>query len=427
MVSADEYCRQINGLKEALPDYRYAINICRERYNFQRSMAAVIAAGQCNLLPPNRQSATIGTLLKDYPDSYVIHDADDTEVPDYHHVLDFRQLSASLSADRKLSPISPLIDDAQLAAVSFTSGSTGKSKPNNKTWGMLRLGNQINSENMLIGAPPGLQMLATVPPQHMYGLELSVLLPMGADVCVHSGQPLFAFDVQQALLQMPEPRCLVSTPQHLKVLLGSGLDFPRLERIFSATAPLDKALAGRIEQCFSTQLIEIYGCSEVGSIARRRTTTDENWTPFSAMHIQGVDDVASVKADHINEEYVLQDNVVVQPDGTFSLHGRLSDQINIAGKRGSLNQINHCLLAIPGVDDGVVFDPDVEPENDKPKRLAALVVAKDLDKQRLLAGLRENLDPVFLPRPIVFVDSLPRNETGKLSRPELLALFNEAR
>jgi len=55
---------------------------------------------------------------------------------------------------------------------------------------------------------------------------------------------------------------------------------------------------------------------------------------------------------------------------------------------------------------------------------AACVVAPELDAPRLLAALRERIDPVFLPRPLLFLESLPRNGTGKLPRTALHALFS---
>ncbi|PIQ13537.1 MAG: beta-hydroxyacyl-ACP dehydratase, partial [Hydrogenophilales bacterium CG18_big_fil_WC_8_21_14_2_50_58_12] len=54
---------------------------------------------------------------------------------------------------------------------------------------------------------------------------------------------------------------------------------------------------------------------------------------------------------------------------------------------------------------------------------AACVVAPGMAAAALLAALRERIDPVFLPRPLLFVDALPRNSTGKLPRTALQALF----
>ena len=55
--------------------------------------------------------------------------------------------------------------------------------------------------------------------------------------------------------------------------------------------------------------------------------------------------------------------------------------------------------------------------------VAALVVAPGLEEAAILAALRESIDPVFLPRPLKFVQALPRSETGKLPRAELLKLL----
>lgn len=102
--------------------------------------------------------------------------------------------------------------------------------------------------------------------------------------------------------------------------------------------------------------------------------------------------------------------------------------MNIAGKRTSLAYLNHQLNAIAQVVDGVFFMPDeaapahgdtgLEPVT----RLVALVVAPTLTAADLQRALRERIDPAFMPRPLVFVDALPRNETGKLPRDVLAAL-----
>ena len=57
------------------------------------------------------------------------------------------------------------------------------------------------------------------------------------------------------------------------------------------------------------------------------------------------------------------------------------------------------------------------------RRIAALVVAPDVDDASILRALRGRVDPVFLPRPLRRVAALPRNETGKLPRAELLRLL----
>ena len=56
-------------------------------------------------------------------------------------------------------------------------------------------------------------------------------------------------------------------------------------------------------------------------------------------------------------------------------------------------------------------------------RLCALVVAPGIERRQLLAALRERIDPVFLPRPLILVNALPRNATGKLTRDNLQAFY----
>jgi acyl-coenzyme A synthetase/AMP-(fatty) acid ligase len=82
--------------------------------------------------------------------------------------------------------------------------------------------------------------------------------------------------------------------------------------------------------------------------------------------------------------------------------------------------LNHLLNSIPGVVDGAFYMPD---EESHLTRLAACVVAPGMDAPALMSALREHLDPVFLPRPLLFVERLPRNSTGKLPHSALEALF----
>ena len=99
--------------------------------------------------------------------------------------------------------------------------------------------------------------------------------------------------------------------------------------------------------------------------------------------------------------------------------------VNIAGKRSSLGYLNHQLCAVPGVVDGAFVLPELPPDDAKGGilRLNAAVVAPGLDQTELVRALRERIDPAFMPRRVVFVDSLPRNATGKLPAAAMHALF----
>jgi hypothetical protein len=84
------------------------------------------------------------------------------------------------------------------------------------------------------------------------------------------------------------------------------------------------------------------------------------------------------------------------------------------------------LNAIPGVTDGAFFLCDGASGSTGVERLGAVVVAPALSAAALTEHLRRRIDPVFLPRPLIFVERLPRNATGKLPHRELQRLANPA-
>ena len=117
----------------------------------------------------------------------------------------------------------------------------------------------------------------------------------------------------------------------------------------------------------------------------------------------------------------LADLVELQPDGAFCLRGRNADLLEIAGKRASLGDLTRKLLDVPGVVDGVVVQLDADANG--VRRIAALAVAPTLAPDDILRVLRMQMDPVFLPRRLRCIASLPRNETGKLPRDVVLSLL----
>jgi len=88
--------------------------------------------------------------------------------------------------------------------------------------------------------------------------------------------------------------------------------------------------------------------------------------------------------------------------------------VNIAGKRTSLAHLNYHLNSIDGVRDGAFVMPDEQEAG--VTRLIAFVVAPGLTRADVMKALRSRIDAAFLPRPLMLVDALPRNETGKLPR-----------
>ena len=117
----------------------------------------------------------------------------------------------------------------------LTSGSTGDPVPHAKPWGLLAASARAEAarlaETMGRASLAGFTLVATVPPQHMYGFESSVLLALHGDAAFDAGRPFYPADVVAALAATPAPRGLVTTPFHLKALLDSGLAMPPVELI----------------------------------------------------------------------------------------------------------------------------------------------------------------------------------------------------
>jgi len=223
---------------------------------------------------------------------------------------------------------------------------------------------------------------------------------------------------------VPQPRLLVTTPFHLSTLLAAGLDLPPVDLLLSATAPLSTTLAAEAEARTGAPLLEIYGSTESGQLASRRTTDGPVWTLLPGVRLETEDDRTIACGNHVEGRVALSDLIELLPEHRFLLHGRHADLINIAGKRTSLAYLNHQLGAVPGVIDGTFFLPD-EAGPDGITRLTAFVVAPGLSARQVTVALRERIDAIFLPRPLVLVDELPRNSTGKLPRGELQALYAE--
>lgn len=414
-IDSRTFCCDVARIAGSLPEHSYVLNVCEDRYAFAVAFVASLLRGQTNLLPPARISAVCEEIAADFPDSYCLSD---NPLAD----LNIEQVSLALSDEASSPPARfPEIDRDHVAAIAFTSGSTGKARPNIKRWGSLETGARLAQRRFGLYRETRPTLLATVPPQHMYGLETSVLLPLVCGLPLHAGRPFFPDDVRTALAEMYQPRVLVTTPVHLRACAEAGLEWPLVELVISSTAPLSATLAARIEQIMRTRVFEIYGFSEAGSVASRRTLDGDHWLLYDGLSMSPVNGDLFVQGGHLPAAVPVHDVIECLENGGFRLLGRNSDMVNVAGKRASLGDLTQKLVAIEGVQDGAFIVP---PSSEGAvTRLAAVVVAPRLEERQILSALAKRIDPVFLPRPLRKVASLPRNETGKLRREALLALL----
>jgi acyl-coenzyme A synthetase/AMP-(fatty) acid ligase len=404
-IHVEEFLGEAEQLARALPDRPHVVNLCSDRYRFTVSLAAALLRGQVSLFPPNSTPDLLGRLGEVYSSVYCLSDGsvDSSQL----ETFPYPSLQGSAATGSN-----PRIPEAQAAAVLFTSGSTGQPVPHAKSWGSLvRTG---SAEVERLGLESGMVLVSTVPQQHMYGFESTVLMVMQGGMAMHAGKPFFPADVCAELEALPRPRGLVTTPVHLRILLAETSSLPPVDFLLCATAPLSPQLATEAEARFAAPLFEIYGCTEAGQVASRRPTRSQEWRLFPGLKLHADGNRARVSGGHVESEVLLGDVIEVCSDDTFLLHGRTADLVNIAGKRTSLAHLNFHLNSIAGVKDGTFVMP--EEDDGTVTRLMALVVAPGISSDAVMSALRQRIDAAFLPRPLCFVDSLPRNDTGKLPR-----------
>lgn len=415
-VTLRQFLAEVWQLVALFPAGSHLLNMCSDRYRFSVGLAAAIVAGKVSLLPPTHTREVMRQIKVFAPDVFCLTDSD-------HCTVDLPQLRYPVPDVSQPGAFAvPQVDSRQRVAMVFTSGSTGIPQPHPKTWGGLV--SSVLAEALRLGLIPGTNctIIGTVPPQHMYGFESTLLVAWRSGNALSHAQPFYPADICQALAAVPAPRVLVSSPVHLRALLEAGLALPEITRVVSATAPLSARLAQDIEARCHAPVTEIYGSTETGQIASRRPTQTAEWQLFPGIKLIVEGDRVRACGGHIETSTAMSDMIEPVTDEHFLLHGRIDDMVNIAGKRHSLASLNHVLNTIPGVVDGAFYMP-AEAGDDRITRLAACVVAPGMDAPHLLAALREHIDPVFLPRPLLFVDALPRNRTGKLPRAVLQALF----
>jgi len=410
-LSIEQFLWDVSRLAASLPDRQYLLNVCTDRYHFSVGFAAALVRRQINLLPPNETPDLIERLASQYPGVYCLSDR-----PTGLEALE--TVFFPEPADRgTAAPPVPGVPENQVAAIVFTSGSTGAPVPYRKTWGSLVRVALAEIRILGLRSRQGMALVGTVPPQHVFGLEATVLMVMQGGFALHARRPFYSDDIRADLELLPRPRGLVTSPVHLRVLLAESDALPPADFLLCATAPLSPQLAAQAEARFGAPLHEIYGCTESGGIASRRTVETSEWRAMTGVALRTDGQRTWVRGGHVETEVALADFIELRGRGRFELHGRTSDLVNIAGKRSSLAYLNYHLNSIEGVRDGTFVVS--EQETDTVTRLTAYVVAPGLSGEDLMNALRQRIDAAFLPRPLHFVDALPRNELGKLPRQSL--------
>jgi acyl-coenzyme A synthetase/AMP-(fatty) acid ligase/3-hydroxymyristoyl/3-hydroxydecanoyl-(acyl carrier protein) dehydratase len=459
----------IEALAAVLPPARQAIQCCTDTLELALGTLAAWRAGQTVVMPSTRLATDLDRLRQRFPDNHVLDAAsfadavrraeagsgratDDVDEDAAANAVRraaapwagraMRGADADTDRDRDgdsdgdaagrllafAQPRWPAfsLNPPHEAIVLFTSGSTREPRPQVKTWDALVRGANTFRHAFLPQTRPPL-LVGTVDCHHMFGLEANLMASLHCGYALLTDRPRFPGDLADLVVSDASrrfgPIWLVTTPLQLSMFHRAGVAVDGVERVIVATMPLAPALAADVERDWRTRVDEIYGNTECGVMATRRTALRTAYVPAPGMQFRFLADDAATVARVPDAPTLLDDRVSPCPDAgddAFVLLGRRSDMIKVGGKRTTLRALDDHLFAIAGVVDGAFFAAEGDRD-----RVCAVVVAPTRTAASLRAELACRVDPAFMPRPLLLAGAMPRDAQGKLARAELVRLAAE--
>ena len=327
-----------------------------------------------------------------------------------------------------------LVRRRRFSVTFHTSGSTAQPKTIVKTFESLAKEVAFHRARLAIGAD--VVFLATIEPDHMYGMLWRVMLPAAANCRV---DPEIILTPESLVEKMKAAKKVffVTTPSFLKrfCAYAEQYDVPQnCVEITTSGALLDAETSAAAKRVFGIAPQEIFGSTETGGVAWRRQGGDcgaHDWSVFDPVKVKASADGRLVVRSPFSfqKDFVMGDGVELSPDGRrFRLLGRKGRMVKVAEQRVSLPEMEERMKAMDGIDDVALVAIDGE----KGPCLGAAIVSHDSSgspAKRILA-LRKRLLPVFpkgtVPKRYRFVDELPRNAQGKIQVSALRELFAES-
>ncbi len=301
-VSAQQFLSDAALLALHLPGSKHMLNVCTDRYLFTVGLAACLMTERVSLLPSTHTPEVIAQLKKFAPDTFCLTDDRRCEIA--LPQVNFPDLNPEAgNGQRATAPFQvPGIATTQLAAIVFTSGSTGSPVPHKKTWGLLA--RCVRSGASRLGLLDGRShtLVGTVPGQHMYGFESTVLLALLSGNAFSSERPFYPADVAASIAKVPQPRVLVTTPIHLRTLLASEREASAGGSGRVGNRPFDSGAGARSRsKDIGTSLLEIYGSTETGQIAMRRTAKTSGWRLWPGVRLSVSQEQVIAHGGHVEQ------------------------------------------------------------------------------------------------------------------------------
>jgi len=269
--------------------------------------------------------------------------------------------------------------------------------------------------------------------------------------------PLIACGVPMVLSRDRTPRAVLDDLARTKATVFPGMPvfyqafcemenvppLPKLRLCISAGAPLPLAIARKFREKFGLSIHSFYGASECGGICYDSDAKLEIegfvGAPMKGVDLELIDPnpksgQVRVRSAAVGDGYFPDSddeklgNGVFTPDDLlacegdgFKIVGRVSDVINVAGKKVNPAEIEEALLRFPGVRQAIAFGRESTLRNEE---VAACVVGDvDLNEKELSEFCGRQLSGWQVPKRIFVVDAIPTNERGKISRRELARRF----
>ncbi|MEY2558537.1 MAG: long-chain acyl-CoA synthetase [Verrucomicrobiota bacterium] len=285
---------------------------------------------------------------------------------------------------------------------------------------------------------------AVIPLSHSYGFSNLVT-------------PLLARGVPMVLSRDRMPRAVLDDLARTNATVFPGMPvfyqafsemsdvpaLPHLRLCISAGAPLPLEVAAKFRAKFHQSIHSFYGSSECGGICydRQAPLLEQGFVgePMRGVELELLKPdapatrvrVRSVAAgdgyfpapdeDKLGHGVFIPDDLLSGSDSGFRIVGRISDVINVAGKKVNPAEVEAELLRFTGVRAAVVFGRESILRNEE---VAACVVAEGkIRESDLLEFCRTRLSGWQVPKRIFFVKEIPVNERGKINRRELASRF----
>jgi long-chain acyl-CoA synthetase len=221
---------------------------------------------------------------------------------------------------------------------------------------------------------------------------------------------------------------------------------PKLRLYISAGAPLSSAVAKKFFEKFKQPIHSFYGASECGGICYDRCGTifDDGLVgqPMQGVEVEFMNPTESasqirVRSAAVSDGYFpepderklgngvfIPDDLLARHDSALKIVGRISDVINVAGKKVNPAEVEAHLLRFKGVRQAVVFGRPTGSGLRNEEVAACVLTSSGVTESDLLRFCRTGLSGWQVPKRIFIVDIIPTNERGKISRRELARQFS---